>query len=222
MAAAQAADPASAPESPPAPQSIAPPSTTPAAIPRPQISLDLDLTRNRQQHVVDASAKDLRIAVLEGCDAEYELKPDSIVIKAPRDVTISVAWEKLPNGKRRLTLEPLVTTDAGKKLPFTVRNMENIKRQVGQDGEQASATLASLRQEQKSLDAYTKSATRRTAAQDNAARNRLDQLKGLIPLANQQLKARQADYEVATKMFELADSLNAKCQILLEPAGEAL
>jgi hypothetical protein len=205
---------------PPTPSTPSPPSVAAAAKSPPRHVVDLDLTKNRQQQVIEATAKDLRVVELEGCDVEYELKPALIVIKGPRDIVVNVSFDTRQSGKTLLELEPVVTTDAGKKMPFTVRNMDNIRRQLGLTGEQATAALAAMKQEQKALEDFLQNAgPRKTAKQDAAARARVDQLKKLIPPANAQLKALQTDYDVAAKMFELAESLNEKCRILLEEAG---
>ena len=155
----------------PTPTTTSPPAVAATAKSPPRHVVDLDLTKNRQQQVIEATAKDLRIVELEGCDAEYELKPDSIVIKGPRDITINVSLDTRQSGKTLLELEPVVTTDAGKKMPFTVRNMDNIRRTLGQNGEQATAALAAMKQEQKTLEDFLQNAgPRKTAKQDAAAR----------------------------------------------------
>jgi hypothetical protein len=208
----------------PQPQVTPPSPTTTTSVPPseaaskslPQHVVDLDLTRNRQQQAIDAPSKDLRIADLEGCDVVYELKPETITLKGARDIVLAVTLEALPSGKTRISLEPVVTTGAGKKLPFTVRNMENVRRQLGQTGKQATNELAGMKLEKKNLEAYLQSAARRTPAQDTAARARVDQLTNLIPVAEKALKAMQAEYDIAVKMSELAESLNDKCRILLE------
>ncbi len=211
----------------PSPQSATePPSpagsvANPLAVAKPKLrsaaAIDLDLSRNRQQQSFEPSAKPLQITDLEGCDAAYEIKPESITIKVPHDIVIDVSWENLANGRRRVNLEATITNDAGKKLPFTLRTMEAAKRQATQAGEQATAALAALRLEQQNLSDYIKSAQRRSPAQDNAARARLDQLKKLIPLGDAQLRALQADYLAATQLLDLAQTLDEKCHVLLDP-----
>jgi hypothetical protein len=202
-----------------------PPPATPPTPPRPsydptlqpQFSVVMDLSRSRQQQAIDADGKDLKIVGLSGCDAKYELKPDSIVIQGPREIVIAVEITRLGSGKTQVSLEPTVKNDAGKDMPFTVRNMENVRRQIGQTGEQATNQIAAWRQEQANAEAYISSTTiRKTPAQESAARARVAELKRIVPPAEQQLVAMKTDFDTAEKMVELATALSDKCVVLLE------
>jgi hypothetical protein len=200
------------PAEPPAPA----PSAANDATLRPQYSVVLDLTRPRTQETLDIESKDLAIVALQACPEKFEIKPGLITIKGPREILIAVSIERLSAGRTQVLLEPTVKTDAGKKLPFTVRNMENVRRQLGQTGETATSQIATWKLEQKSLDDYIRSNRLRTAARDDAARARLDILKKQIPDAEKTLVAMKADYDTAEKMVALAKVLHEKCIVLFE------
>jgi hypothetical protein len=184
---------------------------------RPQYSIVLDLTKNRQQQALEAASKNLHVVGLKNCSAKYEIKPGEIVIKGLRDVTIAVDYGNLSGGKTQITLEPTIKSSAGKDVPFTIRNMENVRRQIGQAGERAAAQVAAWKAERETLDTYLKATGIVTnAAHYNAARARFEELKKLIPEADKQVAAMKADFDAAEKMIELAKSLSDKCVVLLE------
>lgn len=200
-------------------RSIAPAPTMPLANDstlRPQYSVALDLTRPRTQKAIEVESKELVIAALNGCAEKFEIKPGTITIQGPREIVVTVSIDRLSGGRTQITLEPTVNTDAGKKLPFTIRNMENVRRQLGQTGETATSQIAAMKLEQKSLDDYIKSYRLRTVAKDDAARARLDALKKLIPAGEKQLVAMKADFDTAEKMVTLAKALHEKCIVVFE------
>lgn len=184
---------------------------------RPQYSMNIDLTRNRQQLAFDVEGKGLTVVGLQGCSEKYDIKPDSIVIKGPRDVFIAVSYSNLSGGKTQVTLEASIKTDAGKSLPFTVRNMEALRRQIAGNVENATNQLVAMKAERNNLDEYTKAENGPKPSQPLAAAlQRFNLLKKLIPEADKGLNALKANLDTAEKMSALAKSLNANGVVLFE------
>jgi hypothetical protein len=200
-------------ESPPAANRTSPPAE--GASLRAQYSVVVDLTRSRTQETIEIGAKELVPVGMTGCSEKFEIKPESIVIKGPREIVIDISYDRLSGGRLQVALEPTIMTDAGKKLPFTVRNIENIRRQIGQQGERAATQVAGWKAERESLDTYLKSAVT-TPTRYNAARSRVEELKKLIPEANKQVAAMKVGFDTAEKMVALAKALTGKCAVLFE------
>jgi hypothetical protein len=81
----------------------------------------------------------------------------------------------------------------------------------------AAAQVSGRKAERETRDTYLKATGIVTnVTRYHAARARFEQLEKMIPKADKQVAAMNADYDTADRMIELAKSLSDKCVVLLE------
>lgn len=166
---------------------------------------------------------EIQVTSLQGCDLPWVIKPVGgrlrenesvrVEVSGTRKVTLAVTLDTGVQEQRLLVIEGEVETDDGKTLPFTVRNVERVRRQVLKQWEQATAQLNAMTEEKTRRTAWLDSPTMKPAIQVGPTRDRVAELTRLIPQQTQYAESLRANLEVAEKICEMAEQLQKDCAI---------
>jgi hypothetical protein len=186
-------------------------------------TIDLDLSGRRQRFALKGAPADhYRVVSLEGCPARHEIDPENgrfggrdaatIVIDARREVRLKVTIDAGARGPA-LFVEPLVSTDDGKEIPFILANMEKIRRRVVKQGNAAADELAAIEAEGSRLMAWLNAPGTKPLAEVGQAKARIVALEAARVRTAAAIKTLEADLAVAEALEKLARQLHARCKV---------
>lgn len=184
--------------------------------------IKLELENRVQRSKLDEKTYDeIQVTSLQGCDLPWVIKPVGgrirengnvrVEIAGTRKVTLAVTLDTGVQEQRLLVIEGEIETDDGKTLPFTLRNVERVRRQVLKQWEQATALLNSLTEEKDRRTAWLDSPTMKPAIQVGPTKDRVAELTKLIPQQTQHAESLRADLDVAEKICAMAEQLQKDC-----------
>jgi hypothetical protein len=186
-------------------------------------TIDLDLGRSRQRFALEGAPEErYRVASVEGCPAAYDIESPggsfgrrsaaTIVIAGRREVRLKVTLDMGPRGAA-IVIEPLVSTDHGKDIPFTLANMENIRKRVMKQGNAAAGELAAIEAEGSRLMAWINAPVAKPLGEVGQAKARVVALEQARVRQTSAVNALEADLAVAEAMEKLARQLHSRCRL---------
>jgi hypothetical protein len=186
-------------------------------------TIDLDLGGRRQRFALKGEpAKKYRVVSVEGCPTAYELDPEegvfggrdaaTIVIEGRREVRLKLTVDAGARGPA-IFVEPLVTTDDGKEIPFILANMEKIRQRVVKQGNAAADELAAIEAEGTRLMAWINAPVAKPLAEVGQAKARVVALEASRVRTAAAIKTLEADLSVAEALEKLAKSLHSRCKV---------
>ena len=181
--------------------------------PSQEIALSLDA---KTQRVPIMLVGDVRIARIDGSDYKLSRKglPVEATLQGPRPVLLTIT-----ENNRMLIIEPTVTTDAGKSIPFTITNLNSIGRRIVRDGQRAAAQVAAMTSERDRLQAWVESPVLKPLAARNEAVARIKQLGISIEEGKRIVAALEIEVKAAQELAEWAQRLQEECVVVVE-AGD--
>jgi hypothetical protein len=169
-----------------------------------------------------APAERYRVVSVDGCPASYEFDPEdggfggrdaaTIVIDGQREARLKVTVDAGVRGPA-IFIEPLVTTDDGKEIPFILANMEKIRQRVMKQGNAAADELAAIEAEGSRLMAWINAPVAKPLAEVGQAKARVLALEAARGQQEAAIKSLEADLAVAEALEKLAKTLHARCKV---------
>jgi hypothetical protein len=215
------------PVTPPSARAAKPNAPPKPARPAPDLTIQLDLTRERQRCECPGIPADARLEILalDGVHGRYAVDPDDNILADRLRITFAKPqkhWIEITPDRKgpdlALWIKYSVEGDDGRARPLTVSNIARIRRRIQSAGKQNLAALADLQTEKARLDAWIDAPGTKTIAALGAAKRRVKELEHMIPTLREQISAQQATYKVAYELSERAKTLDG-AKIELAVAG---